>query len=43
MRMQGEHYLSQKQLMLLQPRFDIIAVQLKGKTTPEIDYFVNAF
>ena len=43
LRMLGEHYLSQKLLMHLQPRYDIIAVQLAGKTTPEIDHFVNAF
>ena len=42
LRMLGEHYLSQKHLMQLQPRFDVIAVQLAGKTTPEIDHFVNA-
>ena len=41
--MLGEHYLSQKHLMHLQPRFDVIAVQLVGKTTPEIDHFVNTF
>ena len=43
LRMLGEHYLNQKHLMHLQPRFDVIAVQLAGKTTPEIDHFVNAF
>ena len=43
LRMLGEPYLSQKHLMHLQPRFDVIAVQLAGKTTPEIDHFVNAF
>ena len=43
LRMLGEHYLSQKHLMHLQPRFDVIALQLEGKTTPEIDHFVNAF
>ena len=43
LRMLGEHYLSQMHLMHLQPRFDVIAVQLAGKTTPEIDHFVNAF
>ena len=41
--MLGEHYFSQKHLMHLQPRFGVIAVQLAGKTTPEIDHFVNAF
>ena len=41
--MLGEHYLSQKYLMHLQTRFDVIAVQLTGKTTPEIDHLVNAF
>ena len=41
--MLGEHYLSQKHLMHLQPRFDVIAVQLAGKTPPDIDHFVNAF
>ena len=41
--MLGEHYLSQKHLMHLQPRFDVIAVQLAGKTAPEIDHFVNTF
>ena len=41
--MLGEHYLSQKHLMHLQPRFDVIAVQLVGKAMPEIDHFVNAF
>ena len=43
LRMLGEHYYSQKHLMHLQPRFDVIAVQLAGKTAPEIDHFVNAF
>ena len=43
LRMLGEHYFSQKYLMHLQTRFDVIAVQLAGKTTPEIDHFVNAF
>ena len=43
LRMLGEHYLSQKHLMHLQPRFDVIAVQLAGKTAPEIDHFVNTF
>ena len=38
-----EHYLSQKHLKYLQPKFDVIAVQLAGKTTPEIDHFVNVF
>ena len=41
--MLGEHYLSQKHLMHLQPRFDEIAVQLAGKIPPDIDHFVNAF
>ena len=41
--MLGEHYLSQMLFMHLQPRFDVIAVQLAGKKTPEIDRFVNAF
>ena len=41
--MLGEHFLSQKYLMHLQHRFDVIAVQLAGKTTPEIDQIVNAF
>jgi len=39
----GKHYLSQKHLMHLQPKIDVIAVQLAGKTTPEIYNFVNAF
>ena len=43
LRMLGEHYLSQMHLMHLQPRFDVIAVQLAGKTPPDIDHFVNAF
>ena len=43
LRMLGEHYLSQKHLMHLQPRFDVIAMQLAGKTTPEVDHIVNAF
>ena len=43
LRMLGEHYLSQMHLMHLQPRFDVIVVQLASKTTPEIDHFVNAF
>ena len=43
LRMLGEHYLSQKHLMHTQPRFDVIAVQLAGKTPPDIDHFVNAF
>ncbi len=38
-----EHYLSQKHLMHVQTRFDVIAVQLAGKTTPEIDHLVNTF
>ena len=43
LRIWGEHYLSPKSLMHLQTRFDVIAVQLAGKTTPEIDHFVNTF
>ena len=43
LRMLGEHYLSQKHLMHMQPRLDLVAVQFAGKTTPEIDHFVNAF
>ena len=43
LRMLGEHYLSQKHLIHLQPRFDVIAAQLAGKATPEIDHLVNAF
>ena len=39
----GEHYLSQKHLMHLQHRFDVIAMQLVGKTTPEVDNILNAF
>ena len=40
--MLSEHYLSQKHLMHLQPRCDVIAEQLAGKTKSEIDHFVNA-
>ena len=43
LRMLGEHYLSQKHLMHLQHRFDVIAMQLAGKTTPEVDHILNAF
>ena len=43
LRMLGEHYLSQKHLIHLQHRFDVIALQLAGKTTPEIDHLVYAF
>ena len=43
LRILDEHYLSLKHLMHLQPKIDVIAVQLAGKTTPEIDHFVNAF
>ena len=43
LRILGEHYLSQKSLMHLQTRFDVIAVQLAGKTSPEFDHLVNAF
>jgi len=39
LRLLVEHYICQKHLMHLQPRFDVIAVQLAGKTTPEIDHF----
>ena len=41
--MLGEHYLSQKHLKHMQTRLDVIAAQLAGKTTPEIDHFVNTF
>jgi len=41
--MLGEHYLSQMHFMHLQPRFDVVAAQLAGKATPEIDHLVNAF
>jgi len=41
--MLGEHYLSQMLFMHLQPRFDVIAVQLAGKKTPEIDHLINVF
>ena len=43
LRMLGEIDLSQKHLMYLQPRFDLVAVSLAGKTTLEIEYFVNTF
>ena len=43
LRMLGEHYLSQKHLMHLQPRFDVIAVQLAGETMPEIDHLQKRF
>ena len=41
--MLGEHYLSQMLFIHLQPRFDVVAEQLAGKATPEIDHLVNAF
>ena len=43
LRILGEHYLIPKSLMHLQTRFDVIAVQLAGKTSPEFDHLVNAF
>ena len=44
MRMLGENFLSQKQLMMyMPPSLDLIAMQLSGKTAPDIDHFVNAF
>ncbi|MBS1256652.1 MAG: hypothetical protein MAG581_02478 [Deltaproteobacteria bacterium] len=43
LRQLGEHYLSRKHLMHLQPRFDVIAVQLAVRTPPNIDHFINAF
>ena len=41
-RMLGDNYLSQKHPIHLQLKFNVIAVQLAGITTTEIDYFVNA-
>ena len=43
LRQLGELYLSQKHLTYLQPRFDVIAVQLGDGKPPNIDYFINAF
>jgi len=39
----GELYLSRKHLTYLQPRFDVIAVQLVDGKPPNIDHFINAF
>jgi len=39
----GELYLSRKHLTYLQPRFDVIAVQLADGKPPNIDHFINAF
>jgi len=39
----GELYLSRKHLTYLQPRFDVIAVQLADGKPPNIDNFINAF
>ena len=39
----SELYLSRKHLTYLQPRFDVIAVQLVDEKPPNIDHFINAF
>jgi len=47
LRQLGESYLTQKHLTHLQPRFDVIAVQLVDsdleKNPPIIDHIINAF
>ena len=43
LRQLGELYLSRKHLTYLQPRFDVIAVQLVDGKPPNIDHFINAF
>jgi len=43
LRQLGELYLSLKHLTYLQPRFDVIAVQLVDEKPPNIDHFINAF
>ncbi len=43
LRQLGEFYISQGHLMHLQPRFDVIAVQLVDEKPPIIDHYINAF
>ena len=43
LRQLGEFYLSLKHLTHMQPRFDVIAVQLVDGKTPVIDHFINTF
>jgi Holliday junction resolvase-like predicted endonuclease len=43
LRQLGEFYLSLKHLTHMQPRFDVIAVQLVDGKPPVIDHFINAF
>jgi Holliday junction resolvase-like predicted endonuclease len=43
LRQLGELYLSRKHLTYLQPRFDVIAVQLADGKPLNIDHFINAF
>ena len=39
----GELYLSRKHLTYLQPRFDVIAVQLVDEKPPNMDHFIKVF
>ena len=43
LRQLGELYLSLKHLKHMQPRFDVIAIQLVYGKPPNIDHFINAF
>ena len=43
LRQLGELYLSQKHLTHMQPRFDVIAIQMVDGKPPNIDHFINAF
>mgnify|MGYP003958302393 FL=1 len=43
LRQLGEFYLSLMHLTHMQPRFDVIAIQLVDGKPPNIDHFINAF
>lgn len=42
LRQLGSFYIQKKRLFHIQPRFDVIAVQLQPNQTPIIEHFINA-
>ena len=42
LRQLGLFYIQKRQLYQLQPRFDVIAIQLHQNDAPEIEHFINA-
>ena len=42
MRQLGLWYMQEKHLHQLQPRFDVIAIQLQPNQSPQVEHFINA-